>query len=102
MLNNSFSTSDSVYQTYASENLCATSHTLPRGDTGANRPSTDTEPPSLAEREVADPGMFTEHRARHIHHLTGANRSREHAAAITVRNEAELLALGGFGNGKPS
>jgi len=39
ILNNSFSTADPVYTTYANEALCANSHTLLRGGTGKNAPS---------------------------------------------------------------
>lgn len=39
ILNNSLSTSDSVYQTYASEVLCTTAHVLQRGGTAKNAPS---------------------------------------------------------------
>lgn len=41
ILNNSFSSSDSKYTTYASEAICSTSHTLLRGGTASNRPSTE-------------------------------------------------------------
>jgi hypothetical protein len=39
ILNNSLSTSDAVYQTYASEVLCETTHVLQRGGTAKNAPS---------------------------------------------------------------
>lgn len=39
ILNNGFSTSDAVYTTYASEALFSSSHTLLRGGTGKNAPS---------------------------------------------------------------
>lgn len=39
ILNNAFSTSDAVYQTYNGEVLCTSSHVLLRGGTGANAPA---------------------------------------------------------------
>lgn len=42
ILNNSLTTSDAVYQTYQSQTLCNTAHTLQRGGTIANRPAAAT------------------------------------------------------------
>ena len=41
IVNNSFSTTDSVYTTYASEAICSTSHALLGGGTTSNRSDTD-------------------------------------------------------------
>ncbi len=40
ILVNSLSTSDTVFQTYQTQTLCNTAHTLQRGGTAANRPTT--------------------------------------------------------------
>jgi hypothetical protein len=58
--NNSFSTTDPVYTTYAEEALCATSHALLRGGTGANRPSTDVDISYLGMQEaITDFALLT-------------------------------------------